>query len=255
MAISRDLPSSARCVIIGGGVGGHVDRLPPRRARLARRRAARPRAAHERLDVPLGRARRPAALVGVADADDDVLGRALPEARRRRVRPGLDGVRRHPARLLARALGGDAPPGRLGEDVRPAARADLGRGGGGEVPADGHRRRARRLVAADRRLPRPVPAHLRAGRRRAPRRLPHLHRHARDGDRRAPRPRAPRADRAGRHRGRRRGQRRRHVRGGDRPAGGRAHPGHPVRARVPRHAAVPGARRPAPADACATPTC
>ena len=38
-----------------------VDRLPPRRARRARRRAARPRRADQRLDVPLGRARRAAA--------------------------------------------------------------------------------------------------------------------------------------------------------------------------------------------------
>ena len=40
----------------------------------------------------------------------------------------------HAAGLLARALGGDAPPGRLGADVRAAARADLRRGGAGAFP-------------------------------------------------------------------------------------------------------------------------
>ena len=183
---TAELPAAARCVIIGGGVGGSLDRLPPGRARLARRRAGRPQPAHQRLDVPLRGPRRPAARLGLADEDDDVLGRALPEARRGRVRPRLDRVRRHPAGLLARALGGDAPPGRLGEDVRAAARADLRRRRRRSVPADGHRRRARRVVAADRRLPRPEPAHLRARRRRPPRRLPDLHQHARDRHRRRP---------------------------------------------------------------------
>ena len=37
-----------------------------------------------------------------------------------------------------------APPGRLGQDVRPAARADHRRGGAGPVPADVDRRRPRR---------------------------------------------------------------------------------------------------------------
>ena len=45
-----------------------VDRLPPGRAGLARRRAARPQPAHERLDVPLGGPGRPAARLGLADA-------------------------------------------------------------------------------------------------------------------------------------------------------------------------------------------
>ena len=141
------------------------------------------------------------------------------------------------------ALGGDAAPGRLGEDVRPAARADLRRGGAGAVPADGHRRRDRRVLAADRRLPRSQPAHLRARRRRAPGRLRDLHPHARHRDRRRARRGHRRAHRARRHRVRGRRQRRRHVRGRDRPAGRRAHPDRADGARVPRHPAVPRARR------------
>ena len=88
------------------------------------------------------------------------------------------------------ALGGDAAPGGLGEDVRAAARAAVRRGGAGALPAHDHRRRARRVVAADRRLPRPEPAHLRARRGRARGRLRHPHEHARDRDRRARRARA-----------------------------------------------------------------
>ena len=57
---------------------------------------------------------------------------------------GLDRVRRPAAGLHARARGGAAPPGRLGADVRAAARADLGRRGAGALPADVDRRRARR---------------------------------------------------------------------------------------------------------------
>ena len=152
-------PTRARCVIIGGGVGGDLDRLPPGEARLGGRGPARARPAHLGLDLPLGRPGGPAARLGLADEDDDALGRALPAARRRvRVRPRLGRVRRHPARLERGADGGAAPPGGLGEDLRPAAGADLGRGGEGDVPADVHRGRARRGLAADRRLPRPRPS-------------------------------------------------------------------------------------------------
>ena len=62
------------------GRRGHVDRLPPGPARLGRRGAARAQPAHLGLDLPLGRPRRPAARLGLADEDDDVLGRALPAA-------------------------------------------------------------------------------------------------------------------------------------------------------------------------------
>ena len=188
MVRPRELPDRARVVIIGGGVGGAVDRPPPRRARRARRRAARPRRADQRLDLPLRRARRPAALERVADAHDDGLRRALPHARLR-----LGAVRRHPPRVHARARAGGAAPGRLGEDLRAAARADLRRAGARAVPADEHRRRALRLLPAERRLPRPVAADERARRRRARGRLSHLHAHARHRHRRRARdPRSPR---------------------------------------------------------------
>ena len=109
---------------------------------------------------------------------------ALPHARLR-----LGAVRRHPAGLHARARAGGAAPGRLGQDVRPAARADLRRAGARAVPPDEHRRRALRLLPAERRLPRSVAADDRAGRRRARGRLPRVHAHARDGHRRRSRPR------------------------------------------------------------------
>ena len=52
------------------------------------------------------------------------------------------------------------------------------------LPADDDRGRARRLVPADRRLPRSLAAHVRARRRRAARRREDLDALARDGDRR-----------------------------------------------------------------------
>ena len=58
-----------------------VDRLSPGRARLRGRAAGGPQPAHVGLDLPLGRSVRPAARLGVADPDDDALGRAVPEAR------------------------------------------------------------------------------------------------------------------------------------------------------------------------------
>ena len=67
-------------------------------------------------------------------------------------------------RFLPRAAGGDRPPGRLGKDVRPPARADLRRGGPGALPADDDGRSARRRVSADGRLRRSVAADVRARR-------------------------------------------------------------------------------------------
>jgi 4-methylaminobutanoate oxidase (formaldehyde-forming) len=64
----RELPERARVVIVGGGVGGtsiayHLAQLGERDVG-----ARRPRRADQRLDLPLGRARRPAARQRLADA-------------------------------------------------------------------------------------------------------------------------------------------------------------------------------------------
>src|SRR3954470_23262999 len=95
--------------------------VPPGEARLDGLGAARAVPAHARLHLALRRPGRPAALVRVADEDDDVLRRPL-----RRPRPG-DGQgsglapARWPApRVLAGAPRGDPPPERVGADVRPA---------------------------------------------------------------------------------------------------------------------------------------
>ena len=76
MSPRAELPGSARCVIIGGGVGGtsiayHLAKLGYDDVVLRRARRA-----HLGLDLPLRRPRRPAARLGLADEDDDALGRA-----------------------------------------------------------------------------------------------------------------------------------------------------------------------------------
>ena len=144
-------------------------RLPPRGARLDRHRPRRPRRADLRIDLPLGRPGRPAPGLGDAHQDDDVRLRPLPAPRRRdRHRPLVARGRLAPPGVDAGALRGAPAPGGLGQDVRPAARADHRRGGPGPLPADVDRRRPRRRLAADRRLARPVGARQRAGRGRAP---------------------------------------------------------------------------------------
>ncbi len=167
-----ELPDSARCVIIGGGVGGtsiayHLAELGWKDVVLL-----------ERAQLTSGSTFHSAGLVGQLRGSVSLTKMMMysVELYRRlgagvRVRPRLDRVRRHPPRLQRGADGGAAPPGGLGEDLRPAAGADLGRGGEGDVPADVDRRRARRRLAAHRRLPRSRAAHLRA-RRRRPRGLP-----------------------------------------------------------------------------------
>ena len=166
----------ARCVIVGGGVGGtslayHLAELGWDDVVLL-----------ERSQLTSGSTFHSAGLVGQLRGSVSLTKMmmhsvdALPAARGGvRVRPRLGRMRRHPARLERGADGGAAPPGRLGEDLRAAAGADLRRGGAGAVPADVDRGRARRRLAADRRLPRSLAADLRARRRRPPRRLPDLH--------------------------------------------------------------------------------
>ena len=81
-----------------------LDPLLADAARLGRRRPRRARRADERLDVPLGRARRPAARLAQPDEDDDELGRALPDARGGgRARDRLARGRLAAARLVARS--------------------------------------------------------------------------------------------------------------------------------------------------------
>ena len=234
----------ARAVVIGGGVGGCSILYWLTRLGMGRRRARRAGRPHERLDLPLGRARRPAALVALADPDDDGLRRPLPDADRRgRARDRLARGRLVAARVVRGAAGGDHPPGRVGEDVRPPPRADLARGGAGAVPADVPRRRGRRRVPAHRRLHRPEPADVRARRGCAPAWGGGQHLHAGDRDPHAPGSRPGSRDGQGRDRDGGGRQRRRHVRARDRRARGRRRPDRADGARVPRaEAERPAAR-------------
>ena len=171
----------ARAVVIGGGVGGGLRPLLARAARVGGRRPRRARRPDERLDLPLGGARRPAARLAQPDADDDELGRPLPDPRGRgRARDRLARGRLPAARLVGGADGGARAPGGLGEDLRAAARAGLGRGGAEALSADVDRGRARRRLPADGRLHRPEPAHVRARRGRAQARRRDRNEHARD---------------------------------------------------------------------------
>src|SRR5206468_1005886 len=97
-------------------------------------RAGRP---HERLDLPLRRARRSASRLAQPDEDDDELGRALQDPRwRGRARDWLARGRIAPAGVVTGTNGGARAPGGLGEDVRAAARARLCRRGAASLPAD-----------------------------------------------------------------------------------------------------------------------
>ena len=249
MSPRAELPAAARCVIIGGGVGGasiayHLAKLGYRDVVLL-----------DRAELTSGSTFHSAGLVGQLRGSVSLTKmmmhsvERLPRARRRvRARPRLGRVRRHPARLERGADGGAAAPGGLGEDLRPAAGADLGRRGEAEVPADEHRGRPRRRLAADRRLHRPLAAHLRARRRRPPRGRPAgVPEHPGDRDRGRERTRPRGRDRGGPDRGRGGRQRRRHVRGRDRTDGRDQGAGDPVRSPVPGHPAGPRARRRRPA--------
>ena len=175
----------ARVVVIGGGVGGCAILYWLTKLGWRRRRARRARRPDERLHLPLGRPRRPAARLAQPDEDDDgarssctARSATRSGSRRAGTRSARSGSRRREERMEELRA-----PGRLGEDVRPAAGADLGRGGAAAVPADVDGRRPRRGLPPDRRLHRPEPAHLRAGRGRPARRRRDRHEHARDRDR------------------------------------------------------------------------
>ena len=246
----RRVKSRAGAVVIGGGVGGcsiayHLAKLGLQDVVLV-----------EQFDLTYGSTWHSAGLVGQLRSSVSLTRMMmysveLYAALRRETGkdPGLARARRHPPRLVAGAARGDPAPGRLGEDVRPAARDHQRGRGAGALPADVDRRRARRGLPAARRLPRPEPADVRAGRRRAPLRRRDQHAHARDRDRaRRARPRLPRRHRQGRDRDRGRRQRRGHGRTRRRAARRRDRADHPDGAPVPDHRAVrPGAR--AAADA------
>ena len=197
------------------------------------------------------RPRRPAPLVDLADADDAVLGRPL-----RRAASELTGNDPGWHQLGGLRLASSQP--RLEEIRRQAAWAKTfglpmeivsARGGAGALPADEHRRRARRRLHPGRRLPRPVAAHVLARRRCAP---------PRRADRDArPRHRASRRRTDGSPRSRPMPGRiecevvvnaGRHVRARARAHGRRRPADHPVRPPVPDHRAVRPAAR-AAADA------
>ena len=115
-------PTARAWSIIGGGVGGasiayHLAELGERDVVLL-----------DRDELTSGSTFHSAGLVGQLRSSVSLTRmmmdsrRALPDARLR-----LGAVRRHPPGVHARARAGGAAPGRLGEDVRPAARADLRR--------------------------------------------------------------------------------------------------------------------------------
>ncbi len=142
------------------------------------------------------------------------------------------------AGLVAGTHGGDLTPGRLGEDIRPSARADLAERRPGALPADDDPRRARRCVPADGRLRRPEPAHACARGRSEATRCGGRDRHARDRDQARSRTRAGSRDGSWRDRDRDRRQRGRHVRGRHRSTRGRERADRADGARIPDHEAV-----------------
>ncbi len=231
----------ARVVIVGGGVAGDQHRLPPHEARMERRPAPGPLRADERLHVPLGGPRRPASELGQPHPDDDVRGRAVPEARSGdRDRPRMARGRDAAPRVLPVPARGARPAGGLGQELRPARRDRLGRRGARTVPAARRVERAGRAVRPDGRPPGSHRADdgLRRGGQARRREDPHRRPGARGrgsrrpGDRRRHRPR--------RDRGRGRRERRRDLGPRARPARRCRDPRGTDGAPVPDHAADRG---------------
>ena len=112
---TREPPSSARCVIVGGGVGGtsiayHLAQLGMKDVVLV-----------DRNQLTSGSTFHSAGLVGQLRGSVSLTKMMMYSVELYRrlggrvgVRPGLDRVRRHPARLERGAAGGAAPPGRAG---------------------------------------------------------------------------------------------------------------------------------------------
>ena len=97
-----------------------------------------------------------------------------------------------PTRLVGRADAGASPPGRLREAFGLPLELISAEEAQRALPADVHRRRARRGLPSDRRLHRPGPAHVRAHRGRPTARRGDQHEHAGHRDRARGRPRVRR---------------------------------------------------------------
>ena len=134
-----ELPGAARCVVIGGGVGGasiayHLTKLGWDDVVLV-----------ERNQLTSGSTFHSAGLVGQLRGSVSLTRMMMYSVELYRELGedcGWVECGEHPAGLERGAHGGAAPPGGLGEDVRPAARADLGGRGARALPADVDGRRA-----------------------------------------------------------------------------------------------------------------
>ena len=164
----KELPDRARCVIVGGGVGGasiayHLAKLGYRDVVML-----------ERSELTSGSTFHSAGLVGQLRGSVSLTKMMMHSvevyrglAEESELDPGwveCGGIRLASSEARMEELRRQAG---LGEDVRAPARADLGGGGEGPVPDHVDRRGARSRLAADRRLHRPLAAHLRARRRGA----------------------------------------------------------------------------------------
>ena len=257
MAALRELPDAARCVIIGGGVGGtsiayHLAELGWDDVVLVDRNQLTSGSTFHSAGL-VGQLRGSVSLTKMMMYSVELYRRLGSESD---FDPGwteCGGIRLASSEERMEELrrqAGWAKTFGLPLDLISADEAQE------RFPAHVHRRGAGRRVAADRRLPRSLPADLRAGRRRPAWRRSDLHLHARDRDRERRRARHACTHRARGHRGRGRGHSGRHVLGRARADGGRAHPGPADVTRVHRDPAVsrPRPGEPPP-DACATPTC
>ena len=177
----RELPERARVVIVGGGVGGtsiayHLAQLGERDVVLV-----------DRAELTSGSTFHSAGLVGQLRGSVSLTRMMMDSvALYRRLGEACGWVECGGLRLACTPEREEELHRQVGWSRTFGLPLELlvGRRGGGALPADVDRRRARGVLPADRRLPRPLAADLRAGRGRARGRLPDLHAHARDRHRR-----------------------------------------------------------------------
>ena len=177
MAARRELPGAARCVIVGGGVGGtsiayHLAELGWDDVVLL-----------DRNQLTSGSTFHSAGLVGQLRSSVNLTKMMMYSVELyRRLGEACGWVECGGIRLasseermeeLRRQAGWAKTFGLPLELISAEEAQEL-------VPADVHRRRARRRLAPHGRLPRPVAAHIRAGRGRPRGRRADLHEHARD---------------------------------------------------------------------------